>query len=77
MNWKKGVAIILVLFVVLLLTPFDEILIAAAFALGGIVGVLVFLALFALLFLFVIRRTRWGGRTWQAAERRVDRYLRR
>lgn len=77
MSRKKAVGILLVLVVVLLLTPFDAVLVAAAFAIGGLAGVLVFLLVFALPFLPIIRRTAWDARIRQAAERRVDRYLRR
>lgn len=76
MTWKKWLAVILVLFVVLLLTPFDEILFAAAFALGGVLAVVVLAIVLILLIFILARRTAWGRGKWAAAERKVDRLLR-
>jgi hypothetical protein len=75
MSVRAWIVLLLVVVIVLLLTPFDEILILAAFAIGGILGVLVLVAIIVLLFAFVFRHTRWGGAIWSRAERQAERIV--
>lgn len=79
MSAKKWIALALIVFVVLLLTPLDEAILLAAFAFGGVLAVLVAIALIFLLFLFIFRKTRWGRPIWNRAERKsnalVDRFF--